>query len=82
MPMDPDDALALIQRALIAVAPQRAPEFQALSPETLIASLRLDSIRRVEMIGYIEDEMGILFEDEELIQLDTVASLVALIAGR
>ena len=47
----------------------------------LSADLNLDSLRRVELLGVIEEELGVFVDDDALDPEATVADLIALVAA-
>jgi acyl carrier protein len=73
------DLLDLLRRALHEVDPERADDWAELTLDRTIASLGLDSIKTMEMVGFVEDETDVTFDDEELADVETLAQLVALV---
>jgi len=53
--------------------------FQNLGPSTVIASLGMDSVAIMELIGYLEEQLGLRLPDEELANVHTLADLEKLI---
>jgi acyl carrier protein len=51
----------------------------ALTPETEIAALGLDSVATMEVIGALEEKLSVRFPDEELATLKSVGDLTALV---
>lgn len=51
----------------------------ALTPETEIANLGLDSVATMEVIGALEEKLSVRFPDEELATLKSVGDLTALV---
>lgn len=50
-----------------------------LTATSTFRDLGIDSIELVDIVVTMEDELGVEFEDEELMELKTVADLVALV---
>ena len=65
----------LIREALFEVAPKRKAEFAAISMDTRIDALQLDSIATMEMVGFIEDRQATTFEEDQLARVQTVGDL-------
>lgn len=81
--MSNDDILGLIREALAEVAPNRTADFAAISLDTKIESLGLDSIATMEMVGSLEERTDNTFPDEELAKVQRIGDLVGLVrAGR
>jgi len=55
--------------------------FDNLSPSTAIASLGMDSVTLMELIGFLEEHLHVRLPDEELAKVQTLADLGALIQG-
>ncbi|MCA1579808.1 MAG: acyl carrier protein [Acidobacteria bacterium] len=53
----------------------------SLKPEDTIAELGINSIAVLEIVGYLEDKLGVRFPDDELAQLNTIGGLSDLIRG-
>lgn len=50
-------------------------EVENLTPETDLASLGLDSLDRADIMMRIEDEFGIEFSEDEMVQIATLEDL-------
>jgi acyl carrier protein len=75
------DELTERLRTLIAKKLNAAPE--RIRPDTdLVADLGADSLAIVEIMMALEDELGVLVEDDEAERVRTFADAVALIAGK
>jgi len=55
---------------------------QEIKPENDLTSLGLDSLDKAEIMINIEDEFGIEFDEDEMLQVKTVADLQNLIAKK
>jgi len=49
--------------------------FPAITRETKIAALGIDSVAMMEIVGCIEDELDIVIPDEKLAQLQSVGDI-------
>lgn len=75
---NPDvDVIALLQRASLAVQGRELP---TLTLTTRLAEIGVDSVALLEMVGAIEDEIGLRLPDEEIARLATVNDVADLIA--
>ncbi|MCB9687278.1 MAG: acyl carrier protein [Alphaproteobacteria bacterium] len=79
--MTNDEIMALIQEALVAVAPTRKADFANLVADTKIEALGLDSIATMEMVNFIEEKIEVTFPDEELAKVQRISDLVGLVRG-
>ncbi len=70
------EVLALFKRALFEVDRK---EIAALEPSTAISALGIDSVAMLEVIGVIEEELGIHLGDEQLAEVQTVGDLARVI---
>ena len=73
------EALALIKTALTKIEPKRAADFVDLKMSSEINSLGLDSLSLMETIGYLEDHLETSFSDDEMLKVETVGDLAALV---
>ncbi len=64
-----EQALELVRSAIGEVVAGGAELFDDISLETKIADLAIDSIQTMEMVGVIEENLGIIFGEEELAQV-------------
>ena len=67
----------LIREALAFTAPEEMP--QDFSPHSTLGELGISSITALEMAGYIEEKLGIVFPDDELSQVNTLQDFDLLI---
>lgn len=79
--MTNDEIMALIKQALADVAPSRKADFAAITADTKIEALGLDSIATMEMVNFIEERIEVTFPDEELAKVQRVSDLVGLVRG-
>lgn len=77
--MDNNELIGLIKDALSEVAPTRKKDFAAITMDTRIDALGLDSIATMEMVGYLEEKVDASFPDEELTKVNSVGDLAKLI---
>ena len=80
--MTDNDILDLIKAALADVAPKRKREFANISLEATVASLHLDSIATVEMVGFLEERVDATFPDEDLARLRKLNDLAVLVRSQ
>lgn len=79
--MTNDEIMALIKQALADVAPSRKADFAAITTDTKIEALGLDSISTMEMVNSIEEKIETTFPDEELAKVQKIGDLVGLVRG-
>jgi acyl carrier protein len=72
-------AMDLIKAAITAVDTSKASKLAALKPETEIRAIGLDSVATMEMVGYLEEQLGTQFSDEVMVRINTFGDLVSLI---
>lgn len=70
------DVISLLRKAIWEVD-QKA--LDGLAASDAISSLGIDSVAMLEVIGYIEDELGIHLADDKLASVQTVGDLAAVI---
>ena len=58
--------LNLFREAVTEVAPARSTDLDRLTLDVKVRDLEMDSVETMEMIGVIEEELGIVFGDEDL----------------
>lgn len=69
----------IIQLFKAAVYEVDQKQLGAVTPETQIAQLGLDSVATMEVIGALEEKLALRFPDEELATLKSVGDLTALV---
>jgi acyl carrier protein len=75
--VDRDEELySLLSRAALAVTGRR---LDGLDMATRLADLGIDSVSVLEMIGFVEDELGLRFPDDEIARVETVRDVAALV---
>ncbi|HEX7177079.1 MAG TPA: acyl carrier protein [Pyrinomonadaceae bacterium] len=67
----------LIKEALAFTAPEEMP--QEFSPDSTLGEMGISSITALEMAGYIEEKLSIVFPDDELSQVNTLRDFDQLI---
>jgi acyl carrier protein len=77
--MDNDQILTLIRQALGEVAPARKAEFAAITEDTRMDALGLDSIASLDLVRFIEEHIEVTFPDDELARVQKVGDLVGLV---
>ena len=79
--MSDDEILDLIKEALCEVAPQQAASFANLTLASEIKDLNIDSILRLEMVGFIEDRLARIFDEHDLACVNNLGDIASLIRG-
>jgi len=74
------EVLALIREAIAFAEPEKATV--KLDPDATIAELGISSITVLEIVGYIEDKLGVRFPDDALAELNSVGGLTELIRSQ
>jgi acyl carrier protein len=75
--MNDAEVLSLVREAIAFAEPK--VKTATLSPTDTIADLGINSISVLEIVGYLEDKLGVRFPDDELAHLNTVGGLCGLI---
>ncbi len=73
------DTMDLVYRAINAVDPTKAGRLGAVTPTTEIAALGMDSVATMEMVAFIEEQIGTTFSDEALVRVRTFGDLITLV---
>ena len=71
-----EELLALLSRAAVEVTGRRLPR---LDMDSRLVDFGIDSVGVLEMVGYVEDQLGLRFPDDEIARLATVRDVVTLI---
>ncbi|MCL2626129.1 MAG: acyl carrier protein [Cystobacterineae bacterium] len=71
-----NNIVALFAKAAFEV---NGKSFNNLTPSTVIASLGMDSVAIMELVGFLEEQLGLRLPDEDLALVQTLADLEALI---
>lgn len=77
--MTEQESLDLIKEALCDAAPRLKTDFASVTLETSLASIAIDSIARMEMVAYIEDELEQALPENELREIETLGQLANVI---
>jgi len=77
--MNDDRILELVTAALNSVAPGWNKDDKPLDLNLKMKDLSIDSVSTMEMVGYIEEELGVTFPDEDLAQVNRLEDLAGLI---
>lgn len=77
--MNDDRILSLVTAALDSVAPGWNQGNKPLDMTLKMKELSIDSVSTMEMVGYIEEELGVTFPDEDLAQVNRLEDLAGLI---
>ena len=57
-------------------------EFPAVTAESVITDLGIDSLSMMQIVGEMETELGVMIPDEDLVELVTVGDLCQKIENR
>lgn len=71
------ETLTLIQEAVAFAVPEL--KGKPFGMKDTISELGISSISVLEIVGYVEDKLGVRFPDDELSQLNTIGGLSSLI---
>jgi acyl carrier protein len=74
-PLEPEIAVMFAE----AIKQVTSKDFGALRPELPIAELGLDSVTVIEMVGVLEDRLGVRFNDDDLSRINTFGDLRAMV---
>jgi acyl carrier protein len=75
---EPIDVVDMFKKAAFQVDNRRLPD---LKPDTVIATLGMDSVAVMELVSYFEEQLGVRIPDEELSRIRTVRDLRNTIAN-
>jgi acyl carrier protein len=77
--MNEQEVIELVRAALTKVRPEFATEFASVGMTTRFENLHIDSVDNLRMITFLEDKLGFVFQDEDLVRIETVTDLAELI---
>ena len=77
--MNDDRIIELVTAALDSVAPGWNKDVESLDLSMKMKELSIDSVSTMEMGGYIEEQLGVTFPDEDLAQVSRLEDLAGLI---
>lgn len=77
--MNDDRIIELVTAALDSVAPGWNKDVESLDLSMKMKELSIDSVSTMEMVGYIEEQLGVTFPDEDLAQVSRLEDLAGLI---
>jgi acyl carrier protein len=66
------DVVEMFKQAALEVDNRKLPN---LTPQSVIATLGMDSVAIMELVSYFEEKLGVRIPDEELTRIRTVADL-------
>ena len=69
---EPIDVVEMFKKAAFQVDNRRLPD---LKPDTVIATLGMDSVAVMELVSYFEEQLGVRIPDEDLSRIRTVRDL-------
>ena len=77
--MKDEQILSLLKDALVYADEEKAGLANKMDLNAKLTDLGIESIAAMEMAGYVEEKLGILFPDDELAAVSTVKGFVNLI---
>lgn len=77
--MDDQKIMTLLTDALESVAPGRSAKVREGGLSLTIRELGIDSVATMEMVGAIEEKMGVTFPDEDMASINSLQDLANLI---
>ena len=72
----------LLQMFKVVAARVDKREFPHVSPTSVITELGIDSLSMMQIVGEMEQELGIMIPDEDLVELVTVGDLCKKVEAR
>lgn len=74
-----DEAIvALLKRAYQFAKPEQAEAASRLTLDSTVESLGIDSLAALEMSGFVEEELDLHFQDDELVAIRSMRDLASL----
>lgn len=80
--MNDDQILTALRKAVLDVAPQLEGKLDHITLDSSIDGLGLDSVATMEMVGSLEDQVNVVFPDEELAKVTHLSHLATLMRGQ
>ena len=80
--MTDKEIVELVKAALTKARPDLRAGFESIAIDTRFESLRIDSVDNLQMITFLEDSLGFIFQDEDLGGIETVKDLAVLVNKR
>ena len=77
--MNSQDLIALFKQVAKEVDKR---DFQALTGDSVISDLGIDSLSMMQIVGEMETELGVMIPDEDLVELVTVGDLCKKVEAR
>jgi acyl carrier protein len=71
-----EDLIALLSRAAMETVGHR---LEGIDLDTRLVDFGMDSVGVLEMVGYVEDRLGLRFPDDEIMRLATVRDVATLV---
>ncbi len=73
-----DTLVALLKRAYQFAKPEHADAAHRLTLDSTVESLGIDSLAALEMSGFVEEELDLHFQDDELVAIRSMRDLATL----
>ncbi len=77
--MNDSEIITLLTQALNSVAPGWSKDVKELRMDLKMRDLSIDSVATMEMVGFVEEEIGVTFPDEDLARVSKIGDLATLI---
>ncbi len=77
--MNDDKILALVSKALDDVAPGWSKDVDNVTLDLAMKDLSINSVELMEMVGVIEEDLGVTFPDEDLAGVNKLSDLAGMI---
>ncbi len=77
--MNDSELIDLFTRGIQQVDPDKADKVQELGLDAQLSDLALDSLAIMELVTFVEEQIGTRFHDDDLAQLTSFAQLADLI---
>lgn len=77
--MNEAEILSMFQKALCEVVPGRDADWEALTLDTTIEEIAVDSVAFMELVSAVEERIDKVFPDDKLAQLSSFRDLAALV---
>ena len=79
-PESPDGEI--VQMFAVAISEVTSKRCDAVSSESVIADLGIDSLGLMQVVGILEDQLGVTLADEDIARIRTVGDIERLITAK
>lgn len=77
--MDDNQIIQLIKRAHAHALPEEGDVLPRLRPSATLSDLGIPSISAMEMVAFVEAELGLEFPDDEMAGIGSIGDLISLV---